>query len=101
MIEAVGFPDDEKLQKAVRGKKKKPRSKTLLAADPSDGSVGPSQLVSDYFAPRAATAVSPQRNLFTAQRCGLGSAYLPRRNNCCDDRLRWEHGQACGNKRSF
>lgn len=93
---------------AAKGKKKTflataaaPCEDSLLAVDLGDGSMGQSELVSDYFAPRAATAESPQRNLFTAQRCGLGSAYLPRRNNCCDDRLCWEHGQACGNKRTF
>lgn len=29
----------------------RPRTDTLLAADPSDGSVGPSELASDYFPP--------------------------------------------------
>lgn len=40
----------------------------------------------------------PQHNLFTARRWSVGSAHLPHWNNCCDDRLYWEHGQACENK---
>lgn len=35
------------------------------------------------------------------KRWSVGSAHLPHWNNCCDDRLCWEHGQACENKHHF
>lgn len=100
----------QKRRRAIRGwekerRNRKPPSGSFPWASagwgPRDGSAGPSELVSDYFVSHTDTIKSPQRNLFTAQRCRVGSAYLPRWNNCCDDRLCWEHGRACENKHNF
>lgn len=66
-----------------------------------DSTVGSSKLVSDYFVSRAAIIRTPQHNLFTARRLSVGSSRLSPWNNCCDDRLWWEHIQACENMHHF
>lgn len=66
-----------------------------------DGTEGPSKLVSNYFVSHTDIIKTPQHNLFTARRWSVGSAHLPHWNNCCDDRLCWEHVQAWENKHHF
>lgn len=66
-----------------------------------DGTVGPSKVVLDYFVSHTAIIKTPRHNLFTARRLSVGSSHLSPRNNCCDDRLCWEHVQACENMHHF
>lgn len=66
-----------------------------------DGTVGPSRSVLDYFVSHTAIIKTPRHNLFTARRLSVGSSHLSPRNNCCDDRLCWEHVQACENMHHF
>lgn len=67
----------------------------------NNGTAGPSELVSNYFVSHTDIIKTPQHNLFTARRWSVGSAHLPHWNNCCDDRLCWEHVQAWENKHHF
>lgn len=66
-----------------------------------DGTVGPSRLVLDYFVSHTAIIKTHRHNLFTARRLSVGSSHLSPWNNCCDDRLCWEHVQACENMHHF